>query len=443
MALVRFVKRHVVLCISAACAIATMCVVPPDTQYWSYIDWETIGCLFCVLAVANAFRRIGAFDYIARVLLEKLSSPRGVVAMLVATTGVLSMFATNDMALIVMLPVAATALAKAGCCRLIPHAFVLQGLSANLCGMIMPFGNPQNLFLYSYFSLGLGDFLATLMPFFLTSVVLLAVGTWFLTRGAMSASEPVSVDVPALVRMQDVALRRAGQLTSSGHDPAVSLTFASASRRVPVPASVSAQVRSTAAGCSEDAWGLGAMAGRGRIVAYTALLVLSLLAVFRVVPVFVAVMVVGLALLLADRDALKAVDYPLLVTFVCFFVFAGNIGRVPHLDVWLASAVQGGELLVSVALSQVISNVPAAVLLSHFTGDWAGILVGVNIGGAGTLVGSLANLITLQHFMRIGELAPDAKDEKRLSLGYFMKVFTLMNAIFLAILLAQGMLLGR
>lgn len=443
MALVRFVKRHVVLCISAACAIATMCVVPPDTQYWFYIDWETIGCLFCVLAVANAFRRIGTFDYVARVLLAKLNSPRGVVAMLVATTGALSMFATNDMALIVMLPVAATALAKAGCCRLIPHAFVLQGLSANLCGMIMPFGNPQNLFLYSYFSLGLGDFLATLMPFFLTSVVLLAVGTWFLTRGTMLAPGSVSVDAPALAQAQDVALRRAERAVSLGHDPAVSLSFAAAPSLDPVSASAPTQVRSTAANCDEDVRGLGAMAGRGRVSAYVAMLALSLLAVFRVVPVPAAVMVVGLALLLADRDALKAVDYPLLVTFVCFFVFAGNIGRVPHLGAWLASAVQGGELLVSAALSQVISNVPVAVLLSHFTGDWAGILVGVNIGGAGTLVGSLANLITLQHFMRIGELAPDAKDEKGLSLGYFMKVFILLNAIFLAILLAQGMLLGR
>lgn len=429
------------MCISATCAIATMCVVPPDTQYWSYIDWETIGCLFCVLAVANAFRRIGAFDYVARVLLEKLNSPRGVVAMLVATTGVLSMFATNDMALIVMLPVAATALAKAGCCRLIPHAFVLQGLSANLCGMIMPFGNPQNLFLYSNFSLGLGDFLATLMPFFLTSVVLLAVGTWFLTRGTRSALEPASVDAPALA--QDGAPHSAGRAASPGHDLAVSLSFAAAPSLDPVSASVPMKVQSAVANCSEDVRGLGAMADRGRVAAYAAMLALSLLAVFRVVPVPAAVMVVGLALLLADRDALKEVDYPLLVTFVCFFVFAGNIGRVPHLGAWLSSAVQGGELLVSAALSQVISNVPAAVLLSHFTGDWAGILVGVNIGGAGTLVGSLANLITLQHFMRIGELAPDARDEKGLSLGYFMKIFTLMNAIFLAILLAQGMLLGR
>lgn len=474
MAFMRFAKKHVVLCVSAACAIATMFVVPPDEGYCSYIDWDTIGCLFCVLAVANAFRRFGVFDHVARVLLERLYSPRNVVAMLVATTGALSMFITNDMALIVMLPVAATALSRAGCSRLIPHAFVLQGLSANLCGMIMPFGNPQNLFLYSYFSLGLGDFLAALMPFFLASVALLAGGTWFLTRGTNVVGANVvspSVGMPGTAGCNGIA--PACGLQENPRDELCGASNRESLGRLGV-------------NCCEDELAAAANTGMpfcksrtraswNRLAIYVAMLALSLMAVFRVVPVFVAVIVVGCALLLADRNALKAVDYPLLATFVCFFVFAGNIGRMPQLDAWLASAVQGSELFVSAALSQVISNVPAAVLLSHFTSDWAGVLVGVNIGGAGTLVGSLANLITLQYFMRIEELVPgvgdgdggphdgcdDLRDGKgetigakgegaggganvaeKLSVGYFMKVFTLANVLFLAVLLAQGALLG-
>lgn len=378
--LARFVRGHAVLLVSAACALATMVAVPPDAHYGAYIDWETIGCLFCVLAVANAFRLVGAFDRVARLFLEKLRTPRGVAAGLVTVTGALSMFATNDMALIIMLPIALTSLAKAKSLRLVPVVFVLQGLAANLCGMLMPFGNPQNLYLYSYFNIDLVEFLLAMLPFFAMSVALLMVATWLLTR--REASSGIALEAPRA---------------------------------------------------------LGA--SRARVFAYALLLALTVLAVFRVVPVAVAVVAVGAALLLADRRALRAVDWSLLLTFVCFFVFAGNIARMPGLGEWLGSVLQGHELLAAAGLSQVISNVPAAVLLSRFTDSWAAVLVGVNIGGAGTLVGSLANLIVLQHFMGAKKLL-GVSGAKELSTGYFMKGFAVLNAAFLAVLVAQALLLG-
>lgn len=377
--LARFVRGHAVLLVSAACAFATMVAVPPDALYWAYIDWETIGCLFCVLAVANAFRLVGAFDRIARLFLEKLRSPRGVAAGLVAVTGALSMLATNDMALIIMLPIALTSLAKAKSLRLVPAVFVLQGLAANLCGMLMPFGNPQNLYLYSYFNIGLGEFLLTMLPFFAMSVALLMVATWLLARREVGSG--IALEAPR-----------------------------------------------------------GLRASRARVFAYALLLALVVLAVFRVVPVAMAVVAVGAALLLADRQALRAVDWSLLLTFVCFFVFAGNVARMPGLGEWLGSVLQGHELLAAAGLSQVISNVPAAVLLSRFTDSWAAVLVGVNIGGAGTLVGSLANLIVLQHFMGAKKLLGTGA-AKELSTGCFMKAFTVLNAAFLAVLVAQALLL--
>lgn len=385
-AFARFAKGNVVLLVSAICALATVFLVPPDEGYLAYVDWETIGCLFCVLAVANAFRLAGALECVAHALLKGLRGPRGVVFALVFLTGILSMFVTNDMALIVMLPVASAALLRAGCCRLLPLVFVLQGLSANLCGMVMPFGNPQNLFLYSHFALSLGDFLRTMLPFFLTSLVLLAASVLLLVGGVAGA-------------------------WSGG-------------------------------GSADSAPRL--KAGSGRVLAYACLLLLSALAVFRVLPAAVAVAVVLAVLLCCDRMALQAVDYPLLLTFMCFFVFAGNLARIPQLSLWLASAVQGSELLVSAGLSQVISNVPAAVLLAQFTGDWAGILVGVNIGGAGTLVGSLANLIVLQRFLAVRrELASGASPCSDIpSTGRFMAVFTALNALFLLVLALQGVLLG-
>lgn len=391
-AFVRFAKGNVVLLVSAVCALATVFLIPPDEGYLAYIDWETIGCLFCVLAVANAFRLAGALECVAHALLEGLRGPRGIVFALVFSTGLLSMFVTNDMALIVMLPVATATLQRAGCCRLLPLVFVLQGLSANLCGMVMPFGNPQNLFLYSYFDLSLGDFLRTMLPFFLASVILLAVAVLLLVGRAAA---------PGL----------GGEAAAEGAVPCLKV-------------------------------------GPGRVAAYTGLLLLSVSAVFRVLPAAAAVVVVLAALLCFDRRALRAVDYPLLLTFICFFVFAGNLARIPQLGCWLASAVQGGELLVSAGLSQIISNVPAAVLLAQFTGYWEGILVGVNIGGAGTLVGSLANLIVLQHFLAVRKDMPAASAPgsgplfDALSVGRFMAAFTALNALFLLVLVLLGILLG-
>ncbi len=358
-----------------------MVVVPPDGGYLTYIDVETLGCLFCVLAVANAFRYLGAFDRLAHAVIERLTTPRSVAMALVLTTGALSMVATNDLALIVMLPLSAITLVKAGWSHLVAIVFVMEGLAANLCGMVLPFGNPQNLYLYSYYALGLLEFLQVMTPLFVVSTVLVVGCTWLLTRGA--------------------------------HDAPATMEAAS---RMPL--------------------------GRRRMLAYALLLVFAALAVMRVVPVWVSVLVTAAVLAYADRRALKAVDYPLLLTFVCFFVFAGNMARMPFLSEWLHGLVSVHGLLVSAGLSQVISNVPAAVLLSHFTADWPALLAGVNIGGAGTLVGSLASLITLQHFTSVRRVFPSLRDDQRLSTGYFLKLFTILNVTFLGTLLLVARLCG-
>lgn len=141
---VRFVRSHAMLVVAALVACVTMVIVPPDSAYLGYFDWNTLGCLFSVLAVANAFRFAGAFDRIARLAIEHLSTPTSVVMTLVITTGMLSMVATNDLALIIMLPITLFTLVKAEWGSLIAPAFVLEGLAANLCGMIMPFGNPPS-----------------------------------------------------------------------------------------------------------------------------------------------------------------------------------------------------------------------------------------------------------------------------------------------------------
>lgn len=370
------------LVVAAVAAATSALAVPPDEAYLGYFDWKTLGCLFCVLAVASALRLMGAFDRAARAVIARFRRPGPLALALVLTTAALSCVATNDMALIMMLPLSAATLMGANLPRLVTPLFVLQSLAANLCGMIVPFGNPQNLYLYSYYGLGLGDFLAAMaLPFALSTAGIVAC-TWWLCGQSNGGSD---------------------------RDDTRSLA-------APMPLS------------------------RRRLAIYGALVALTLLAVFRIVPVAAAVAVVAAALAALDRRALAAVDWGLLATFACFFVFAGNMARVPEVSAWLSPLMADHGLLVSAGLSQIISNVPAAVLLSHFTGAWQPLLVGVNIGGAGTLVGSLASLITLQHFTSVRKIFPRAAALPELSTGRFLVLFSVLNFAFLALLLiACGM----
>lgn len=371
-----FLREHAVLVVAAMAAAASALAVPPDEAYLGYFDWKTLGCLFCVLAVASALRLMGAFDRAARAVIARFRSPRPLALALVLTTAGLSCVATNDMALIMMLPLSAATLMGANLPRLVAPVFVLQSLAANLCGMIVPFGNPQNLYLYSYYGLGLGDFLATMaLPFALSTISIVAC-TWWLC-GRTDSSSP------------------------------------SDTRNLAMPMPL----------------------GRRRLAAYGLLFALTLLAVFRIVSIAAAVATVAAALAALDRRALAAVDWGLLATFACFFVFAGNMARVPEVSAWLSPLMADHGLWVSAGLSQIISNVPAAVLLSHFTGAWQPLLVGVSIGGAGTLVGSLASLITLQHFTSVRKIFPRATALPELSTGRFLALFSVLNFGFLAILL--------
>lgn len=413
---VAFLREHAVLAVSAVAAAASMVAVPPDSAYWGYFDGKTLGCLFCVLAVASALRLMGAFDRAARTVIARFGSPRPLALALVLTTAALSCVATNDMALIMMLPLSAATLVGAGRARLIPAVFVLQSLAANLCGMIVPFGNPQNLYLYSYYGLHLGDFLRiTALPF-TVSVVGVVAATWWLAgrpgrKKASASARATQGIVTAKASVSSAPAARAA--IGAAAEPAT----APVPRR-PMPLS------------------------RRRLGAYGVLLALTLLAVFRVLPIAVAVAAVAATLAALDRRALAAVDWSLLATFACFFVFAGNLARIPELAAWLGPLMDDHGLVISAGASQVISNVPAAVLLSHFTDAWQLLLVGVNIGGAGTLVGSLASLITLQHFTSVRKVFPQTRDVPELSTGRFLGLFTLLNVAFLVILLVACGLCG-
>lgn len=381
----QLLRRHWMLAAAAFVALVSMLFVPPDEEYLGYFDWKTIGCLFCVLAVASALRNAGVFDWAARAAIARFASPRTLTMTLAFVTAVFSMAFTNDVALVIMLPLSVAALVEFGQPRLVPAVFALQALAANLCGMVTPFGNPQNIYLYSYFHVELGEFLMTMALPFALSVAGIIFATWFMTRRSVEPVDDGEHDVPS----EDVMAPEAS----------------------------------------------AAILDKRRIAVYVPLFVIALLAVFRVIPFGIAVIIVIVTLLIFDRDALLKVDYPLLATFLCFFVFAGNMARIPALAQMLQPVMGQWGLLASALTSQVISNVPAAVLLSHFTDAWQPLLIGVNIGGAGTFVGSLASLIAIRHFAIARTMIPRLREPDAPDTASFLRLFGIVNGVFFVVLL--------
>lgn len=358
-------KSHVVLFVAIVAAAVTCFFVPPDAGYGDYFDLDTLSCLFCTLAVVSALKERRFFEWLSAKIVTAFGNMRRVTFALVFVTYFGSMVMANDMALVTFLPLGYYVLSS---CKKEQHTafvFIMQNVAANLGGMLTPFGNPQNLYLYSYYSIGAGEFFAIMALPFAVAFVLIA-GTCMVIK-----PEPVSLQTP--------------------------------------PAQAPAL------------W---------RMIVYFVLFALSVMIVFRVFPFWVGLVVVTAALLILEPRAFLHVDYGLLLTFCAFFIFSGNLSRIPEVRTFLSALVGASALLVGTASCQIISNVPSAVLLSRFTGDYRNLLVAVNIGGLGTPVASLASLITLGEFRR-------RQPGKTLR---YLGLFSLINFSFLAVLIGTGYL---
>ena len=356
-----FIQKETVLCIAALCAVLTMFLVPLDREYLHYIDFRVLCLLLCLMAVVAGFKSLGAFQWLTWQLLRRIRSGRVLGFTLVMLSFFCSMLVTNDVALIVFVPFTLALLAQLGCKKAMIPVVVLQTIAANLGSMATPVGNPQNLYLYAAYSLSAGEFFSVTLPLTAVSFLLLAV-----------ASLPVLPKVLPEQKLEDAAISSVKKL------------------------------------------GI-----------YAALFVLCLLTVFRVLPYPVTTVLVVAVLAVTDKELLKEIDFLLLLTFVCFFVVSENLGRVEAVRSFLQSLLGRSTLLTAVGTSQVISNVPAAVLLSGFTDQWRELLAGVNIGGLGTPIASLASLISLKLYAA----------DKEANSGKFLAVFTLANIAGLAALL--------
>ena len=361
-----FVAKNVVMVVALAAALITACIVPPDAQYLGYFEFKTLTCLFCVLAVVCALKNIRFFYILAQKIVACFKNARLSILALVYITFIGSMLIANDMALLTFLPLGYFVLGTTGKTKYMAFTFIMQNIAANLGGMLTPFGNPQNLYLYSKFSIPTGEFMSIMAIPFVLAVVLITVCCLVFVK-----PEPLEV------KENDTKLPPA------------------------------------------------------RTVLYLILFVYAIAIVFRGIPYWTGLIVIPAVLIFADRKALGMVDYPLLLTFVFFFIFSGNMARIGIVRDIFSFLMNKSTLLFSTLSCQVISNVPSAILLSQFTDNYRDLLLGVNIGGVGTLISSLASLITFREYS-----SHEPGKQK-----YYILLFSAFNFAFLIILTGIMMLL--
>ena len=372
MKLLKFIRSEIVLFISAVLAVVSVFIIPPDREYAGYINYKTICILFALMAVMEGFKKTGVYSTVSGILLERAKGIRTVVLILVYLCFFLSMFITNDVSLITFVPLSISVLSMAGESvkkRLLVPVIVIQTVAANLGSMLFPMGNPQNLYLYGISGMKLWKFILLLLPY--TGIAFAVITLWsvFICKNVSS-----EIKIPQTER--NLSLRQ--------------------------------------------------------INIYSGLFVICVLSVAGIVHYIVAMVFVVAVILICDRKIFRTIDYSLLLTFIFLFVFIGNMGRVDAVDNFLKGITNGNEFIVSVLASQIISNVPCAILLSGFTDNYQALIAGTNIGGLGTLIASMASLIS---FKNAAKECPEMK-------GRYFVYFTVSNILLLLLFVLIYFIIG-
>lgn len=357
-----FIKNEVVLVIACILAVISSFIVTPDHEYIQYIDFRTLGILFCLMAVMAGLQKTGVFTYLAERLTTNVRSARGLMFILIMLCFFFSMLITNDVALITFVPFTITVLRLIKNEKLMIPVVALQTVAANLGSMLTPIGNPQNLYLYGRSGMHLGEFILLMLPYTALSFVLLT----------------------------------------------ISILFCKKKTGVTVKLECNTSIKKDK-----------------RLIIYPLLFVLALLSVARILDYRITLIITAVVIAAADKKTLGKIDYSLLVTFIAFFVFIGNMGRIDVFRELLRGIIGGRECVTSVVTSQVVSNVPAALLLSGFTDNIRELIIGTNIGGLGTLIASMASLISFKY----------VSGSSSASSSKYIALFTAVNIIFLALLL--------
>lgn len=369
-----FIKKETVLTAAFVLAIISMFFVAPSEKYIEYIDFRVLGILLSLMIIMSAFQRTGIFDKIGTALLKRTKNIRQLCIVLVMLCFFLSMLITNDVALITFVPFSLLTLKKANREDKMIFVIVLQTIAANLGSMLTPTGNPQNLYLYNLSGMSFFDFIIFMLPYTAASFVLLIVIIMFCKK------ESINKNFLITEKANEKSDNKNKILT----------------------------------------------------IIYTVLFALGIMSVCHILPYYILLAIVAIVVFVCDKKVFLKVDYCLILTFVCFFIFIGNIKNVDIVRNFLEQAVYENEITVGILSSQVVSNVPAALMLSGFTNNYNALLVGVNIGGLGTLIASMASLISYKIY------AQNYNDSK----GKYMLWFTMGNILFLAVLWGLAVLIA-
>lgn len=384
-----FFKKETVCCIAFLLAVVSMFFIPPSVNYFSYIDFRVLALLFSLMAVVRGFSSIGVFTRLGTMLLTHVHSLRMLSALFIFLCFFFSMLITNDVALITFVPFTILVLSMAEQKKFLIPVIVLETIAANLGSMLTPLGNPQNLYLYTISGLSIGAFVRIMLPYSFVSAILLLIFILFLPKDTVSTATAANT------------VNSTNTVTASNTSNII--CEAVKARKNP----------------------------RILFTAYLILFLLCLLTVLHILPYQIMFLLVLTGFLLLDYRVLKDVDYFLLLTFLCFFIFIGNMKQISLVHELISKLLVHHEVLMGIGASQIISNVPAAILLSGFTDDYSALLIGVNLGGLGTLIASLASLISFKFYAN-----SNGSDTRR-----FLGIFTLYNVIFLGVLFVLSLIL--
>ncbi len=369
-----FLKKELMLTLSLFAAAAALIITPPTKALLRDIDWRTLGTLLMMLTVLEGFKRENVLRPVIR-LAGRVRTMTGLTLFLVFGVFFTSMFVTNDVSLIIFVPLTILLFRAGGKERFLLPVLTLENIAAVRGSLLMPFGSPQNLFLFGQAEVTAWHFMLHMLPLCALSAVLLICFILFLYRRDLR--EPIGTEA------------------------------------------------------ADTPW---QPEGRVRRIVYLTLFVLVLLVIVtRTRFWYAAVAVVLLAVLATDRTLFAKVDYVLLLTFLCFFVFSSSITANPKISAVLRRAVAGNEYWWGIGLSQLISNVPATIVLYPFTRNFAGLIYGVDTAGLCSLIGSLASVINYRIYVR----------EYPGSGGRFIKVFTLVSWAFFLLVVIPGLILAR
>lgn len=363
-----------VLIVAWILALFSAFIVHPDIRYKDYIDFRSLGILWGLMIIIQGLRENTVFEKIGDILLRKVKKSWQLVLVLIFICFISSMFITNDVALITFVPFALLTLHSCKREDLMIPVIVLQTIAANLGSMLTPIGNPQNLYLYGLTQMGLFEFMGCMLPYTLVSAFLLFASIAFLPGKAMTLQE----------RKKDYGVVK---------------NFGS----------------------------------QKQIIVFSLLFVLALATVLNFVPWQMMTCIIFIVVLIMNDNILLRADYILLLTFIGFFIFTGNMARIPQVSNLLTGIIEGKEFYTAIITSQFISNVPATLMLSGFADDYRQLLAGVNVGGLGTLIASMASLISFKAYSN------DYKENGR----KYIVMFTLVNIIFLVFLILLHTLIGN